>query len=267
MFLPYQIGQDAYGEIKMKIEDNLTASLKEFQNIIGVDFKDPSLLIEALTHSSLFSGLKLDMDIFKQRYDLRNANYEKLEFLGDAVLDLIIAEDSYLNKEIEEYARARGLKIENILTDVKTVLVKNESLVPVALKMNLKQHIFHGDLRNIEDVYADVIEALIGAIYLDQGYSRSREFVNRFFDIRSALGKIRNSNPKGTLKEICDQTLSTLVYTVIKEEGPDHSKKFTVELDIDGITVTTGEGTTKKKAETDAAEKYLRSLNEIECLD
>ncbi|WP_094228714.1 ribonuclease III family protein [Methanolobus psychrotolerans] len=242
------------------LQDYLTASLNEFQDIIGVDFEDSSFLIEALTHSSLFSGLKSGTDQFKQIYGLRNANYEKLEFLGDSVLSLIIAEDSYKNEEIEEYAKTRGLKIENILTNVKTVLTSNENLIPVAHKLNLEKYIFHGDLRDIEDVYADVIEALIGAIYLDQGYPSAKMFVNRFFDIRSALGKTSYSNPKGAVKEICDRTFSTIEYIVIKEEGPDHNKWFTVELVIDDIAVSTGEGKNKKKAEAEAAEKYLLNL-------
>jgi ribonuclease-3 len=246
----------------MKIETDLAVSLEEFQKVIDIDFKDVSLLIEALTHNSLFCGLQSNMNIFKQKYSLRNANYQKLEFLGDAVLDLIIADHFYLNEDIEEYAKANGIKkIEGILTNVKTVIVKNESLVPVAGKLNLKDHIIHGDIRNIEDVYADVIEALIGAIYIDQGFCRSKEFVNKFFDIRGALGKVEKSNPKGKLKEICDRTLSTFAYTVIKEEGPDHNKIFTVRLDIDGIAVATGEGVNIKKAETDAAEKYLQNSN------
>lgn len=246
----------------MIIEENLSTSLEDIQNVIDVDFKNISILIEALSHSSLFSGLKSDIDIFKQKYNLQNANYEKLEFLGDTVLGLIIAEHFYLNEDTEEYAKSKGLKIENALTNVKTVLVKNESLVPVARKLNLEQHILHGDLRNIEDVYADVIEALIGAIYLDQGFFKSKKFVNNFFDIRSALGKVESSNPKGTVKELFDKTPSTLDYVLIQEEDPDYGKKFTVELDIDGIIMTTGEGSTIKKAEADAAEKYLQILNE-----
>ncbi len=247
----------------MKIESDLAVSLEEFQRVIDIEFKEVSLLIEALTHNSLFCGLRSSMDGFKQKYGLRNANYQKLEFLGDAVLDLIIADHFYLNEDIEEYAKVNGIKkIEGILTNVKTVLVKNESLIPVAGKLNLKEHIIHGDIRNIEDIYADVIEALIGAIYMDQGFSRSKEFVSRFFDIRGALGKVENSNPKGKLKEICDKNLSTFAYTVIKEAGPDHNKRFTVELSIDGITVATGEGTNIKKAETDAAVRYLQKTNE-----
>lgn len=250
----------------MKIEDNLSANLEDIQNVIDVDFKNISLLIEALSHSSLFSGLKSDINVFKQKYNLQNANYEKLEFLGDTVLGLIIAEHFYLNEDTEKYAKSKGLKIEDALTNVKTVLVKNESLVPVARKLNLEQHILHGDLRNIEDVYADVIEALIGAIYLDQGFSKSKEFVNKFFDIRSALGKIGNSNPKGTVKELYDKTSNTLAYREIKVEGPDHNKKFTYGLYIDDILVSTGEGLSILKAEADAAEKYLQRLNETECL-
>jgi ribonuclease-3 len=233
--------------------------LGKFQNIIGVEFKSRSLLIEALTHNSLFCGLQSNMDIFKQRYDLRNANYQKLEFLGDAVLDLIIADHFYLNEDIEEYAKANGIKkIEGILTPVKAVLVKNESLVPVARKLNLKEHIIHGNLQNIEDIYADVIEALIGAIYLDQGISKSKEFVNKFFDIKNALGEMPDSNPVGKIQETYGE--ANVYYHLIKESGPDHCKEYLVGLEIYGSLVSTGKGTRVKKAEAEAAKEHLKSL-------
>ncbi|WP_048144117.1 ribonuclease III family protein, partial [Methanosarcina sp. 2.H.T.1A.15] len=240
----------------MNIYSDFSDDLEGFQNIIGIEFENISLLIEALTHESLFCGLPSNMNIFKQKYSLRNANYQKLEFLGDAVLDLIIADHFYLNEDIEEYAKANGIKkIEGILTNVKTVLVKNESLVPVACKLNLKEHIIHGDLRNIEDVYADVIEALIGAIYRDQGFSKSKEFVNKFFDIKSALEKISDLDPKGKIQELYGE--NNIHYSLLEETGPDHCKQYTVGLEINGEIVSTGEGTRVKKAEAEAAQKYL----------
>lgn len=254
----------------MEIKASLAVSsddLEEFQRIINVYFENPGHLIEALLHGSIFSGDKSKLNRFKQKNDLDNDNYEKLEYLGDSVLGLIIVDYSYHDKAIEEYAKSRNLSIEGALTEIKIVLASNENLVPVAHKLNLEKYILHGDLRNIENIYANVIEAIIGAIFLDQGFSKSQEFVNKFFDIKDALGKISYSNPKGTVKEICDKVFKTPYYSLIKEEGPDHSKKFTVELEIDGVGVSIGEGSSIKKAELEASKKYLLDLNEIGCLE
>jgi ribonuclease-3 len=248
----------------MKIDDDLNVSpeiLERFQNKISINFENKSLLIEALLHGSIFSGDKLKLNSFTQKNNLENANYNKLEHLGDLVLSLIIGDYFYHHKGIEEYAQTNKLSIESALTRVKIVLVKNENLVPVAHKLNLGKYIIYENLTNVEDVYADVIEAIIGAIYLDKGLPESKEFIDTYFDIEGALDKVSYSNPKGRVKEMCDDTKKTFDYDPIKEEGPDHNKKFTVALKIDGITKSTGEGFSKQKAEIDAATKYLQSLN------
>ncbi|AKB25584.1 Ribonuclease III [Methanosarcina sp. MTP4] len=248
-----------------KLNSDLTVSLEfldEVQHKISVTFNNPAFLIQALLHGTFFSGNKIKLNTFKQKNCLENDNYEKLEYLGDSVLGLIISEYTYHNEEIEDYAKTEGKKIEGALTDVKQVLVPNESLVPLARKINLGKYILQDGLVNVEDVYANVIEAIIGAIFLDQGYPRAKGFVNTFFDIRGALGKVDSSNPKRKLQERCDKKHSYLEYNLINEEGPDHKKQFTYLLSINGEEVSYGYGLKKKDAQKDAAEKYLQSLDE-----
>lgn len=248
----------------MKIDNDLTVSsedLDEFQNIIGVRFNDTKYLIQALLHSSLFSGDKTKLDAFKKVNDLESDNYEKLEYLGDSVLGLIVAEYFYHDKAIEEYAKAQNRKIEGVLTDIKKILASNESLKPLAEDIKLEKYILYGVLENISDIFDDVIEALIAAIHLDQGYTEANDFVCEFFDIRGALGKIDGLNPKGKLSEICDKNGWNLPeYRLIDEQGPDHKKSFTVGLYVCGGQVSTGNGYKIKDAEADAAEKYLKEM-------
>ena len=246
----------------MKPNNNLTVSsddLDDFQKIIGVHFNDIKYLIQSLLHSSLFSGNQTKLDAFKKVNDLESDNYEKLEYLGDSVLGLIVAEYFYHDEEIEEYARAQKRTIEGVLTDIKKILASNESLKPLAEDIELEKYILYGVLENISDIFDDVIEALIAAIHLDQGYIEAKNFVYRFFDLRGALGKIDSLNPKGKLSEICDKNGCDLPeYRLLNEEGPDHKKSFTIGLYVCGEQVSTGIGHKIKDAEADAAEKYLK---------
>lgn len=248
----------------MKPNNDLTVSskdLNEFQNIIGVQFNDTKYLIQSLLHSSLFSGDKTKLDAFKKVNNLESDNYEKLEYLGDSVLGLIVAEYFYHDEEIEEYARAQKRTIEGVLTDIKKILASNESLKPLAEDIKLEKYILYGVLENISDVFDDVIEALIAAIHLDRGYTEANNFVCNFFDLRGALGKIDGLNPKGKLSEICDKNCWDLPeYRLINEQGPDHKKSFTIGLYVQGAQVSTGTGCKIKDAEADAAEKFLKEM-------
>lgn len=245
----------------MKVNNDLTVSsedLDEFQNTIGVRFNDTRYLIQALTHGTVFSGDKEKLDKFKKVNNLEFDNYEKLEYLGDSVLGLIVTEHSYREDVIDEYAKTQDRKIEGVLTDIKIVLVKNENLKPIADKMKLDKYILC-NLDNVTDVYDDVIEALIAAIYLDREYTEAQKFVENFFDINGALDKIEDSNPKGKLGRICDKKgLPHPEYKLIKEKGPDHKKSFTIGLYICGEQVSIGNGNRIKEAEQNAAEKYLK---------
>ncbi|WP_292462310.1 putative dsRNA-binding protein [Methanolobus sp.] len=103
-----------------------------------------------------------------------------------------------------------------------------------------------------------MIEALIGAIYLDQGISKSKEFVNKFFDLENALGEMPDSNPKGRVQEKYD--VDNVNYSLIEENGPDHDKEYIVGLESYGSLVSTGKGTQVKKAAAEAARNHLKSL-------
>ena len=250
----------------MKINKDFTVSpvdLKEFQNIIGINYNNPKYLIQSLLHGSLFNGDKTKLDVFKKSNNLKEDNYEKLEYLGDSVLSLIIADYSYNNETINVYAKEQKRTIEGVLTNFKMVLVSNESLKSLANKLNLDKYILHGNLENITDLYSDVIEALIGSIFIDQGFSEAKKFVFNFFDLERALGKIDHSNPKGTLKEICDQIGCVTVSELMNEEGPDHNKEFTVRL-VCNEQVTIGTGPKIKKAEVDAAKNFLLNYSDYE---
>ena len=248
----------------MKINADLTVSidhLNEFQNIIGVTFNDTKYLIQALLHGTLFSGDKVKLDAFKKQNNLEDDNYEKLEKLGDAVLDLIVIENFYKDEKVEEYAKAEKRSIESVLNDIQEVLVNNDNLKPLAPDINLEKYILQSGLVYISDVFERVIEALIGSIFLDNGYPEAKNFVLTFFDIDGALGKIGDINPKGKVKEFCEKQKWDLPrYEKKSEEGPDHDKTFIRELYIRNELVSEGKGKTKTKAEEEAARKYLNKI-------
>ncbi|MBW6517551.1 MAG: hypothetical protein K0A89_03510 [ANME-2 cluster archaeon] len=243
----------------MILNNDLTVrdeDLEKFQNIIGIKFNNPKYLIHALLHGSTFSGDKTRLEHFKNINNLDADNYEKLEYLGDSVLGLIVAEYSYNQNEIEEYANINNKTIEGVLTEVKKVLVSNDSLKSLADTIQLDKYIIYGSgLVNIDTIYPNVIEALIGGIYLDQGYPEAKKFVYKYFDIKGALGKIGDSNPIGKFQEeAVKRGYNNPIYREIEQWGPDHDKHFKQGLYLDGNKVTEGEGSTKKEANKKAAE-------------
>lgn len=245
----------------MKLNNDMTACaeyLDRFENIIGIRFNNTKYLIQSLLHGSTFSGDKIKLENFKKINNLEADNYEKLEYLGDSVLGLIVAEYSYHEIEIEEYAKAHGREIEGVLTDIKRVLVSNENLKPLACQINLNEYILCGDLEDINNIYANVMEALIGGIYLDQGYMEARNFVYRFFDISGALYKIGDSNPVGKFQEeAVKRGYNNPKYIEIDQWGPDNNKHFKQGLYLNDNKVAEGEGRTKKEANKRAAQSGL----------
>lgn len=248
----------------VKLNDDLTVNsddLLEFQKRMNVQFENNAVLIQALTHGSLFSGDSDRLDAFKFANKLESKDYEKLEFLGDSVLGLIVAEYAYRDKKIEEYTRSTGKSIEGVSTNLKKILVSNQSLKVIADKINIKDYVLCEDHVNIDGKLPDIIEAIIGAIYLHAGgYSQAQNFVHSFFDLDNALEKFSSLNPKGKLKEIFDQKKTDFEYNVLSKQGMDHDISFTVGLFIDGKLVLEGYGKRIKDAEKDAAEKYLNTL-------
>lgn len=222
----------------------------EFENRIGVIFEEKRLLETALTHSSYANQHK------------NMAYNEKLEFLGDAVLQLAITE--YIFRSFPE-------KSEGELTKLRALIVCEASLYNVAVKWNLGKHIRMSKGEEITGgreraaLLADGVEAVIAAVYLDRGMDTAKEFVVRNF---LEIIDMANKNEivldyKTSLQEILQENGEIEIkYELIKYEGPPHRRKFYSKVVIDDITMGKGEGFSKKESEQlaakDALEKYVR---------
>ena len=222
-----------------------------FEKKIGYTFRDKKLLRQALTHSSFANEKRLN----------KLSNNERLEFLGDAVLELTSSE--YLFHEHEKMP-------EGDLTKLRASLVCESTLALCARELALGEYILLGKGeaatggRERESILSDAMEALIGAIYLDGGLTSAKEFIGRyilsdmehkklFFDSKTILQEIVQSEYK---KQLC--------YELLSEEGPDHNKKFTVLAHMEGTPLAQGVGRTKKAAEQNAAYHSILMLKKGE---
>ena len=213
---------------------------------LGYEFRDGDLLKQALTHPSLLAERKN-----------AGSDNQRLEFLGDAVLQLVLTE--YLYGHLPEDGEGR-------LTQLRASVVSKAALAHCARELELGKVLRLGkgedanDGRKRESNLADAYEAVLGAIHLDGGMEASREVVLRLMMpmLETALEGEDESNPKGRLQE----TLQALhrespVYRVVLEEGPDHMKEFAIEVVWQGNPLALGRGSSKKLAETDAARNAL----------
>lgn len=225
------------------------AKLVKLEQTIGYHFKNSKLLLHALTHSSYAHEM----------YRPKLSNNERLEFLGDAVLELISSE--YLYSTYPE-------KEEGDLTKLRASLVCEVSLAESARQIGLGEALLLGrgeDLtggRERDSVLSDAFEAVIGAMYLDGGFTSAKEFVLRF-----VLKEIENKklffDSKTILQEIIQNEYhEVLRYELISEEGPDHNKRFYVQSYIGNRPMEKGAGNTKKAAEQNAAYQSLLKLKE-----
>ncbi|MGE4314079.1 MAG: ribonuclease III [Pseudobdellovibrionaceae bacterium] len=218
----------------------MSASLEE---IIGYAFKDPALLTLALKHSSL-----------------EEESYERLEFLGDRVLGLVIAETLLaLFPDEPEGALAKRLN----------ALVRRETLVMIAQDLTLSRFIQVSDTERTtgghesENVQADCVESLIGAVYLDGGFTSAHAFVKRLYEGRIDQNSAVPQDPKTSLQEWAQgRGLPVPDYEVIQREGPDHAPVFTVEVRVQGQHPESGVGPSRRHAEKEAASKLLVRLRE-----
>ena len=228
--------------------------LQKFEKEIGYCFKKKELLINALTHSSYAH----------EKYQPKLSDNERLEFLGDAVLELISSD--YLYTLYPE-------KEEGDLTKLRASLVCEVNLAASARQVKLGEYLLLGkgeDLtggRERDSVLSDAFEAVIGAMYLDGGFTSAKEFVltyvlndiehkKLFFDSKTILQEIIQNEFRGTLR-----------YELISEEGPDHNKSFMVQAYMDKHPMQTGTGHTKKAAEQNAAYQSLLKLKAGEYQD
>ena len=218
--------------------------LKEFLKQFNIEPKHPVLYEQAFTHPS-----------YNADANTKHHDYERLEFLGDSVIDLCIAEMSFV---------ARSDLDQGNLTKMRAALVNTNGLSKMARKYNLHEYIrlgnsFSGDISKANHILENVFEAFIGALYLDQGFKNTKEVLVNMF-----LGQIKNFNVdeltdyKSKLQEeIQAEHRESVTYELIGESGPAHDKRFKVRVLFDGIELGTGEGSTKKEAEQLAAKAAL----------
>ncbi len=222
----------------------------EFSKAIGYTFRDAYLLKNALTHSSYINESK-------QSY---NENNERLEFLGDAVLDAVISD--YLYRRLSEVEEGQ-------LTKLRSLVVCERSLMECALRLNVGSYLYLGKGeensggRHRTSILADAMEALIGAVYLDRGWQEAAEFILRIFKdiIEDALAGKLYSDYKTELQERLQINGEVLIsYEVEKEEGPDHDKTFYIRLIADKKVIGHGQGRSKKEAEQHAAKAAIEKM-------
>ena len=214
---------------------------------IDYKFRNGLLLAEALTHPSL-----------GHETQQRHFDNQRLEFLGDAVLQLVISENLY---------QRFGNFPEGQLTKLRSRLVSRDALEAYALALDLGQYLMMGrgeeasGGRSRTSTLADAIEALIGAIYLDGGLEAARKFVltQAGADLEKITEKPVDINPKGQLQELL-QSISpqSPSYEVLSQSGPEHDKRFVVQAVWEGTVLGKGHGRSKKQAETAAAEEAMK---------
>jgi ribonuclease-3 len=231
--------------------EDAAAALAPLAEALGHRFEHAELLTEALTHPSARS---------RGRGAARRG-YERLEFLGDRVLGLIIAE--WLWRRFPEEA-------EGALTRRHTSLVRREMLSKVANAIGLGAHIIlsagedAAGARTNQSVLADVCEAVIAALYLDGGLAAARGFVERWWEPQLTKLGAPPRDPKTALQEWAQARGRTLpVYRTVATEGPAHRRTFTVTVNVDGLPPATANGSSKRAAETAAAAAALAAVDAL----
>lgn len=222
-------------------------ALAELEKKIEYKFQNNMLLKQALTHSSYANEQKIR----------KNGDYERLEFLGDAVLEMISSE--FLFKKNPEMPEGK-------LTKLRSSLVCEPALAQCAKEIDLGSYLLLGKGEEAtggrfrESITSDVMEALIGALYLDGGYETARNFIYKYI-LSDIENRILFYDSKTVLQEIIQtKPNQKLVYELIDEIGPDHNKEFVVEALLNGVKIGFGQGKTKKAAEQQAAYEAILTI-------
>tara|TARA_R110002124_G_scaffold109723_4_gene263142 strand:- start:4819 stop:5565 length:747 start_codon:yes stop_codon:yes gene_type:complete len=229
-------------------EEGKNERLVALEKIIGFEIDDPSLFLKALRHRSTLSN---------DQYASHDS-YERLEFLGDAVLDLITAEILF-----EKFPKAN----EGFLTKGRAKLVKGETLAKFSAALGIEEMLELGersDSVNLsKSILADVFESIIAAIYITKGYPSAFLFVSKVFEREVNFKKLvtQVDNYKSVLLELTQaEKMSLPDYRVVSEFGPGHEKIFQIKVLVDDKELGVGEGKSKKSAEQEAARKALETL-------
>ncbi|MGN1299925.1 MAG: ribonuclease III [Clostridia bacterium] len=221
--------------------------LSVLEQNIGYKFKDINLLKNALTHTSY-------------AYEHKVKSNEKLEFLGDSILEFLSSKFIYNN-----YPKLK----EGEMTKVRATVVCEESLYKIADKHNFSDFLYVGKSEMMHQgnrkvaIMADSVEAVIAAMYFDSGLEACEKFIvdNLKEEIKIASQNVGMKDHKTVLQEKLQVHGNVdIKYDIIKEFGPDHDKTFIAEVKLDGKVLAQGEGKTKKQAEMDAADKALKTL-------
>jgi ribonuclease-3 len=220
----------------------------KLQNIIEYEFNNLEVLVVALTHKSYLS------DFGTQSCN----NNERMEFLGDSILSMVVAEALYIRYSLES---------EGKLSQLKAQIISATNLSAWAKKIDLGNYVFLGksgntiEARQRESLLCDVFEALVGAIYLDGGFENVKKFILKFLDHQK---EVLITDYKSRLQEIVQSVYKDIPeYKILKEFGPDHSKRFKAVVYINNKLFGAGVGSSKKEAHQSAAKKAIKNINQI----
>ena len=228
-------------------ELNIETDLEALQDILGVVFVDKTLLLSAITHRSYLN-------------EHREATWdhnERLEFLGDAVLELVVTD--FLFAKYKE-------KPEGELTAIRAALVNTTSLATASEKLDVNQFLLMSkgeakdEGRARQYILANVFESFIGAMYLDQGYEVAKDFIARslFNNTEEIVQKRLWQDPKSRFQELAQEYASiTPTYNTVSQDGPDHDRVFTVGVFLRHEKVAEGKGRSKQEAEQEAAKEAI----------
>jgi len=221
--------------------------LQDFQKIIGYKFQNESLLVAALTHTS------------RETTSENGSIFERMEFLGDSILGLIVSEELFL--KFPDYSEGQ-------LSKLKSKIVSRKMLAIVSKKIQLNDYIDSNKdslgKGGLNSVLSNTMESLICAIYLDGNLEKVRKFIHKFIlhDYSKSLIKGDLTDYKSKLQEYTQaQFQATPVYTIVNSTGPEHEKIFTVQVLINADSYGTGMGKSKKEAQQDAAKHACMKLN------
>ena len=222
--------------------------IKDLELAIGYHFNNITLLQNALTHSSYAN----------ERWHDSLMSNERLEFLGDSILGMVVAEHLYRNFPNRP---------EGELTRMRADMVCETSLAVVAEKIGLGDHLLLGKGeerfggRERASILADAVESVIAACFIDGGMEAAKAFIARFVLCDVPVTKLHNQDHKTSLQELVQQKKNqVLTYTLTGESGPDHNKEFFVDVLLNGEVVGRGVGSSKKRAEQDAARVAIHNL-------
>ncbi|AQQ55108.1 ribonuclease III [Planococcus lenghuensis] len=231
------------------LPEEARTSFERLQQELGITFKQPTLLYQAFTHSSYVNE-------HRKRYYTDN---ERLEFLGDAVLELSVSH--YLFKHYPKMS-------EGELTKLRAAVVCEPSLVLFANELDFGRYVLLGKGEELTGgrerpaLLADAFESFVGALYLDQGLEPVVQFLERVLFPKVEIGAFSHvMDYKSQLQELIQQkNRGPLVYEIVEEKGPAHNRTFVTEVALDSQVLGTGEGRSKKEAEQQAAMVAIRKL-------